>query len=67
MAYKGKDKNKPNFILKFSDEKLTPEQDNEIIAEFIFTLMRWQENEEKTNELKRLENEKRQTENQNIL
>ena len=46
MKCKTIDKNKPNFILKFSDEKLTTEQNNEIIAEFVFTLMRWKENEE---------------------
>lgn len=43
---KDKDRNKPNFILKFSDEKLTPEQDNEILAAFIFTLMRWHDKEQ---------------------
>lgn len=39
------DKNKPNFILTFSKKKTTPEQDRELIAEFVYTLLRWQEDE----------------------
>ena len=44
-------KNKPNFILTFSKKKLTPEQDNEILAELVYTLLRWQQNEELQKEI----------------
>lgn len=40
------DKNKPNFILTFSKEPYTEEQKNELVAEIVFTLLKWQANEE---------------------
>lgn len=38
-------KNKPEFILTFSEKKTTPEQDLELVSEFVFTLLRWQAKE----------------------
>jgi len=44
---KNQEKGKPNFILTVSKEKLTPEQDRELLAEFVFMLINWQETEER--------------------
>jgi len=38
-------KKKPNFILTFGP-KLSKEEDDKVLSEFIFTLLRWKEEEE---------------------
>lgn len=40
---KTKKNNKPNFRLSFSKEKLTPEQDKQLIAQYVFKLIEWAE------------------------
>jgi hypothetical protein len=45
-----KGRNEPTYTVSFGKEKLTPEQDREILAEYVFTLLRWQENERLKNE-----------------
>lgn len=40
-----RDRNKPNFILTFSKEPSTQTQKDELLAEFVYTLLRWQQNE----------------------
>lgn len=46
MTTTKKDKNRPTFSISFSKEKFTPEQDREILAEYVFTLVRWEANEQ---------------------